>query len=77
MRTFNTYFSTTQYPFSILYLPTQMQMDIVYQKPVLNISFKMSGVISSRTYRLFKKNLMLKYTFNTLSFNNRENSTPE
>ena len=25
-------FSTTQYPFSILYLPTQIQMDIVYGK---------------------------------------------
>ena len=28
----NTHNSTSQYPFSILYLPTQIQMDIVYQK---------------------------------------------
>ena len=32
IRTLNTHFSTPQYPFSILYLPTQMQMYIVSQK---------------------------------------------
>ena len=31
---------TTQYPFSILYLPTQIQMDFVYQKNVLNANFQ-------------------------------------
>ena len=29
---FNNYFLTAQYPFSILYLPTQIQMDIIYRK---------------------------------------------
>ena len=32
--------STTQYPFRILYLPTQIQMDIVYLKLGLNASFQ-------------------------------------
>ena len=40
MRTFNTYFSTTLYPFSILYLPKQIPMDIVNRKLVLNASFQ-------------------------------------
>ena len=39
MHTFNTYFLTTQYPFSILYLPSQIQMDIVYQKTGLKREF--------------------------------------
>ena len=33
-------FFDNKYPFSILYLPTQIQMDIVYQKLVLNANFQ-------------------------------------
>ena len=36
---FNTNFSTTQYPYSILYLPTQIQMDVVYRKAVFKQEF--------------------------------------
>ena len=32
--------SEIQYPFRNLYLPTQIQMNIVYRKPVLNASFQ-------------------------------------
>ena len=35
MQIFNTNFWTKQYPFSILYLPTQIQIDIVYRKKLL------------------------------------------
>jgi hypothetical protein len=34
--TYNTCFSTTQYSLRIFYLPTQIQMVIVSEKPVLN-----------------------------------------
>ena len=37
--TFNTCFSTTQYPFRILYLSTQSQIDIVYGKPGFKCKF--------------------------------------
>ena len=49
MRTFNTYFSTTQYPFIILYLPTKIQMNFVYRKT----GFKHE----------FSRFLMYKYVF--------------
>ena len=39
------HFSTTQYAFSIFYLPTQIQMDIVYPKPGFKRGFlKISNV---------------------------------
>ena len=33
------FLSTTQYPFSILYLPPQIQMDIVYREPCFKREF--------------------------------------
>ena len=61
IHTFNTYFSTTQYPFSILYLHTQIQIDIVYRKPGFYASFKISNVhctmyIDKQSFDLFRKN---------------------
>jgi hypothetical protein len=35
IHTYNTNFLTTQYPISILYYSTQIQMDILYKKKVL------------------------------------------
>ena len=49
LRTFNTYFSTIQYQFSILYLPIQIQINIVYRKT----DFK----------REFSRYLMYKYEY--------------
>ena len=48
------HFSTTQYPFSIFYLPTQVQMGIVYQKN----GFK-------REFSTFLMYLFWKKTINT------------
>ena len=52
----NTYFSTTQYSFSILYLPTQIQMEILYRKPGFKREFERFLMYKcNQSYDLFRK----------------------
>ena len=48
--TFNTGFSTTEYPFRILYLPTQIQMILCIENPVFLQSIEFYGAL--RRYNL-------------------------
>ena len=57
--------STTQYPFSILYLPTQIQMDIVYRKLGFKREFS-NFLIYKNLFRItINKYLMAKNSLHT------------
>ena len=55
--------STTQYLFKILYLPTQIQMDIVYRKPGFKLIIIISFV-SKKTIDMFLKAKISLYNTN-------------
>ena len=60
--TLNISFSTTQYPLSILYLPTQIQMNTVYQKTGFKCkfsSFLMNININNHLYCFKKKTITI------------------
>ena len=70
IRTFNTYLSTTQYPFGILYLPKQIQMNIVYWKPGLKREFS-SLLIYKNLFRIIiNKYLKAKNSLHTTRISN-------
>ena len=62
-------FSTTQYLFSILYLPTQIQMDIVYRKPGFQDFWctKMNNHLITNTYLNRLKILYTQHEFIALN----------